>query len=230
MATLAEVEQHRSAVEDVATLAVAEMVAEWPSLPEDPLALTSPLAELLEALIADFGEMTATLGADFYEELRLQADAPGSFNAVLAEPIPVEQIQASASWAASAAWLDDDKALRDASAFLDRALASQDRATIDANVGRDPAQPRYARYASANACAFCALNATRGPVYRSEDAAAGKYHDHCRCIAVPSWTRSDYTEAPYVAEWREAYFAATESGARDTKAVLAHMRTAAGLR
>lgn len=230
MATQSEVEQHRGAVDDIATLAVAELVAEWPSLPIEPDALVDPLAELLRDLIGDFSEMSATLGADFYEDLREAAEVPGTYNAVLADPIPDAQIRASASWAANAIYVEEQKILRDAAAFLDRMVADQDRLTIDANVGRDPAQPRYARYASATACAFCALNATRGPAFRSEDTAASKYHDHCRCIAVPSWGRDDFTEAPYVADWRQAYYAATEAGAKDTKAVLAHMRANADLR
>lgn len=233
MATLADVEQHRSAVEDITTLAIAQLLTEWQDLPiDEPLALASPLANLLADLIGDFGEMTAALGADFYDGLRIEAGAPGNYTAVLADMPPMEQIEASAQWASTGAWLDEQKALRDATAFMDRMLADRDRDTIDVNIGRDPAAPRYGRHASANACAFCAMNATRGPVFRSEDAAAKKYHDLCRCIAVPSWSRSDYAEAPYVADWREAYYAATAAlgGATDSKAVLAHMRANAGLR
>lgn len=228
MATLTEAQQHRSAVDDIATLAVAELVASWASLPADPEELRGELADLLAELVADFSQMTAALAADFYEDLRAQS-IPGFFTALPASPVPEEQIRSSAEWAASGAYLDVDKALRDAATVADRLVAQANRNTIDLNVGRDPAEPRYARYASANACAFCALNALRGPVYRSEDAAAGKYHDHCRCIAVPSWSRDDYEEAPYVADWREAFHSATASGARDTKAVLAHMRANAGL-
>lgn len=232
MATQSEVDEHRDAVANVITLAIADLVAEWSTLPGDPRALAGPLAELLEQLIADYSAMTATLGADFYDFLRQDANAPGSFAAVLADMAPLEQIEASANWAASGAWVEEDKALRDAAAFLDRIVADRDRATIDVNIGRDPAGPRYARYASASACAFCALNAMRGPVYRSQDAAADRYHDHCRCIAVPSWDPSDYTEAPYVADWRKAYYAATKQlgGAAEPKAILALMRSSAGLR
>lgn len=229
MATLAEVEQHRASVEDITTLAVAELVASWSDLPTDPLALRGPLADLLVELVNDFSGMTAALAADFYEELREQA-VPGGFTAFPAPPVPTERIRSSAEYASAGAFADFEKALRDAASVADRLVAEADRNTINLNVGRDPASPRYARYASASACAFCAMNAMRGPIYRSEDAAAGKYHDHCRCIAVPSWSRADYTEAPYVANWREAYYAATSDGARDTTAVLAHMRANAGLR
>lgn len=231
MATLAEVEQHRTAVESVSTLAVAELASQWADLPDTPLALAGPLAELLVELYGDFSPLAATIAADFYEDLRDQASVPGSYTAVLAPEASVDQIQASASWASSGAWLDDQKALRDAAGSLDRAITTRDRETISLNVGRDPAAPRYARHASANACAFCAMNAARGPVFRSSDAAATKYHDFCACTAVPAWRPSDYQEAPYVADWRQAYYDATQSvGTASTKAVLAHMRANAGLR
>lgn len=233
MATLSEVEEHRAALEDVLTLATAQLLAEWPALPvDDPLALPRPLADLLAELIEDFSAVSATLAADFYEDLRLAADLTDAYTPELADPPPLGQIEASAKWASSGAWVDEAKALRDSAAFAQRMVADADRRTIDLNVERDPAAPRYARHASANACAFCALNATRGPVFRSEAGAASKYHDHCRCIAVPVWDRSGFEEAPYVADWREAYHAATKElgGATDPKAILAHMRANAGLR
>lgn len=233
MATLAEAEAHRSSVEDVATIAVAQLLAEWPNLPlDDPLALSAPLGDLLAELIQDFAAATAALGADWYDELREASEVPGLYVADLADEVSLDRILSSADWAAGGAWVDEQKALRDASAFLERIVAEGDRDTIDLNVGRDPASPRYARYASADACAFCALNATRGPVFRTEDAAGNKYHDHCRCIAVPVWDRADYDEAPYVADWRKAYYAATKALGRgaDPKAILAHMRQHAGLR
>lgn len=233
MATQAEAAAHGALVDDVATLAVAQLVTEWADLPTDaPATLGKPLGDLLTTLVGDFSLMTATLGAEWYEQLRDDAGIGGSYTAVLADVVPDEQIRSSASWAASGAFIDEQKALRDAAAVLDRLVADRDRASIEVNVARDPAAPRYARYASANACAFCAMNALRGPVYRSEESAAGKYHAHCRCVAVPVWRPGDYTEAPYVADWREAYHSATDTlgGAHDTKAILAHMRQTAGLR
>jgi hypothetical protein len=49
-------------------------------------------------------------------------------------------------------------------------------------------------------------------------------------IAVPVWNA--YEEAPYVAEWRQSYYSATEQlgGASDPKAILSLMRKSSGLR
>lgn len=186
----------------------------------------------MDEIAGDFAQMSAVLAAEFYEELRDLGGVLGSYTAVLAGTPSEETIETSAGWASSGAWVDADKALRDTATSLDRMIADADRETIDLNMDRDPASPRFARYASATACAFCALNATRGPVFRSKETAGTKYHNHCRCIAVPVWNRKDYTEAPYVADWRTAYYAATKAlgGASDPKAILAHMREHAGLR
>lgn len=231
MATPAEVAQHRSAVNDIATLAVAQLVAEFDALPGDnPTALAGPLTELIDALAADFTRMSALIAADFYEDLRAESGLTDRYTATLADPPAIEDVRDFSNWAASAAYVDEEKALRDAATVLDRFVMDADRGTIDLNIDRDPAAPRFARYASADACAFCAMNAMRGPAYRSEDTAGGKYHNHCRCLAVPVWSPRDYQEAPYVADWREAYYSARDAGNSDTRTILAHMRSEAGFR
>lgn len=245
MATQAEVEEHRAAVQGVATLAVAELVVEWPSLPIDsPTDLAESLTDLLADLYGDFSLMTGALAADFYDTLRGTAGIPEPFVASIAPQIPVERLESSASWAASGAWTDADKALRDSAATLDRMVTERDRETTLLNVEADPSEPRYARVAQPDACAFCALLASRGAVYRSEETAGSvsasrasrpvgdAYHDWCGCEPVAVWDRSGFELPDYATPWVDAYDAAREelppfSG---MKSVLAHMRANAGLR
>lgn len=233
MATRAEADAHRADLIDLTTLAIAQLVAEFPSLPLDaPEQARDALADLMLELLDGFHPAAGSLGADWYDDLRIAANVPGSFTAPLPDLPEVEQIRNTASWAASALYVDAEKALADSAAAVERLLALADREAIEAAADRDPTPTRWARYASPNACAFCALNATRGPVFRSEDTAASKYHNHCRCIAVPVWSTADYDEAPFVAEWREAYLNAVEAlgRKRPAKEYLAHMRANAGLR
>ena len=53
----------------------------------------------------------------------------------------------------------------------------------------DPTRPKYARVPQGKTCAFCAMLASRGFVYASEDTAGkwNKYHHDCDCKIVPSW-------------------------------------------
>lgn len=65
---------------------------------------------------------------------------------------------------------------------MQRSIASDERAT------------GYARVTDADPCAWCAMLASRGPVYKSAktagDPRAGgdSYHDHCACQAWPAFT------------------------------------------
>ena len=79
------------------------------------------------------------------------------------------------------------------------------RDTVAVNADRE--RVRFARYASANACPWCRVLATRGAVYRAADLAV-KGHDNCHCIAVPERGNNKYVAPDYVAGWLEDYKAA----------------------
>jgi hypothetical protein len=72
------------------------------------------------------------------------------------------------------------------------------RQTITDTVAADPKALGWARATSGEACAFCALLASRGPVF-SEASVDFEAHDHCSCTPEPIYHRD--------ADW--------PSGARD---------------
>jgi hypothetical protein len=231
LATRAEAEAHREIIHGVETLAVADMVDAWGSIPDRPEAAEPEIRQLIDEMVDGYHPVATTIAADWYEDLRTEADVPGRYTASLAQRPPAEMTAQTASWAAGGLYVSREKALGDAAAAVQRIIGIGDRSTISLNVRRDRSGPRWARYASASACAFCAVVASRGAVYRSEDTAAGKYHKHCRCIAVPVWNpQRDYDEAPYVADWRQSYDQARSDVGGDFKAILSHMRKNAGFR
>lgn len=59
------------------------------------------------------------------------------------------------------------------------------RTTIVDTVARDRQALGWARVASPNACAFCAMVASRGPEFKSEGSANFEPHDGCQCGAEP---------------------------------------------
>jgi hypothetical protein len=76
---------------------------------------------------------------------------------------------------------------RSANAGARHALAGG-RGTIVGATTADRRALGYARVTDANPCAFCALLASRGPVYKTARAATTtrrghRYHDHCQCTA-----------------------------------------------
>lgn len=245
MPTLSDVRAHQAAVADIATLGIAELLAFWRAQDlENAGATAGAVREFLPELFAGFVPLAAELGAGFYEDARADADVPGAYEVELA-PVPEPaRVSSLAGWgiaplfktqivtmldgrAATVAAPDPRLAFNLLSGGVQRVIADGARETVELNIQRDPAEPKYARHASSNACAFCALNASRGAVYRSERTAGGKYHDHCHCVAVPSWG-GDYQPAPYVQAWDAAYRSASREVGTGTSAVLAHMRQSLG--
>lgn len=260
MPTLAEAEGHRQAVTDLTTLAQAELVAMWRRAVDlaSPAEVAEATRDVLPVIVTAYSLAGATLAADFYETVRDAAGVPGAFAAELFDAVAPERVDALIGWglqplfptqgaldANMLAEPDPGAALSRLSGGLQRIVANADRQTITGNVERDPADARWARHASANACAFCALMATRDATYRTEASAlrvtvarngkqalGEKYHDWCRCISVVEWPDAPLERAPYVDDWQAAYAAATAElgGANDPKAILAHMRRTLGAR
>lgn len=52
-------------------------------------------------------------------------------------------------------------------------------------------EPRWIRVTDSDPCAFCAMLASRGPVYATKASAGFEAHDHCACTAEPVY----YTDA-----------------------------------
>jgi hypothetical protein len=170
-------------------------------------------------VIADpFVEIAGQLAATWFE-----LSAPASpYVAVVAPPIPEEKLLSSARWALGAS---GDAGRDRLEGTLQRAVFDGSRNTTILNVERT--RSKWARHASANACAFCRLMSIRGAVYNSQTTAAADFHDHDRCIAVED--RDGTYESPgYVAQWQDEYDKArANSGSGDPNKILAAWRSQA---
>lgn len=234
MPTQAEVADFQQSLGDLATVALADFVFSWESLDlADPAKATGAARDGFAATVEKFWPMSAELGALWFEQLRTAADPPRPHETLLVPFAGIEAVQDTLSWSAAPLFADTpapDQALSRFGMTLQREVLMPARDTVQQNVATDQAHPRWARHASANACAFCAMLATRGATYRTEESAglAGKYHPHCHCVPVAVWPGQDYQPAPYVAGWEAAYKQATRSGAADTSTVLSHMRQTLG--
>lgn len=72
----------------------------------------------------------------------------------------------------------------------------------------DPQALGWIRVTDGDPCAFCALLAGRGPVYKTEQSASFQAHDSCACTAEPVYSR-DAPWAGRAAEFRRLYRQAT---------------------
>lgn len=160
--------------------------------------------------------VAADLTADWYIESA--PDLP-----YMPEPAPLpdaERFTSSLSWA-----LTNQAAQDLVKGSLTRTIYDGSRDTIATNVDRERGA-RWARHASANACGFCRMLATRGAVYASKDTAApdNRYHDHCHCVAIEVRPGHSYEPPAYVEQWNRDYAEAakqarTNGGAIDPKQV-----------
>ncbi|WP_051264715.1 VG15 protein [Nakamurella lactea] len=242
MPTLADVQGFQSSLDDVSSASLAEFLAVWRVLDlGNAAAATGAIREAIAALIEQYGPMSAELGAQWFDDLRVQAGQSVRYEARLSKVVITDALQSRIGWSAYPLFLEQPNAQQALSRFtatLQQEVTEPAKETVEVNVERDPARPRWARHASANACAWCALLATRGPVYRSETSAGGgkKYHPHCHCVPVAVWSNQTFEPAPWVADWDKGYRAARkkldtkDSAAVPSKAILAEMRTSLGLK
>lgn len=227
MATQAEVTAWAAEQEALTALVAAEFASQASDLVALDPAVAAGLIRELSAEIADeFGRVSSLLSAEWYEDLRPTT----GFDAILLDP-DIDKLQTDLGWAMRDLFAeipDAEKALSLSEQVTDLAVANAGRGTIITNARRDPLEVRYTRHASANACAFCAMLASRQAVYRSEETAGEEVHRKCHCTFVPVWPGQEVEEAPYVAQFRDDYYSARDAaraqGKRSTKAILAEMR------
>ncbi len=147
----------------------ADLVALWgAALDEDTFRRF--VIDAFPELVLPYAEAAAEIGADWYDSAPTTTTG---FVPVTAALPSVERLTTSAEWALNTG--RGLKALTLMQGSAQRAVADGARDTVIENVGREQGA-RWARHASANACAFCRMLATRtgsgkGALYTSEAAA-----------------------------------------------------------
>ena len=159
----------RSALVDLNALMVSDLAALWRAVDGQDVeflrdALQAEVPGVVDPYLAAAGDITA----DWYE-----AQAPDlNYVARPAALVDEGQLQATARWAAGTVLTRTPVSPLDLLAgSMQRALFNESRETIVENAEVEPGA-RWARHASANACEFCRMVATRGAVYTSESAAS----------------------------------------------------------
>lgn len=148
---------------DLSALGIRDLVEVWRRA---SLADTDFAALILSAfpeIASGYAGVAADLAADWYTE-----SAPDLPYVATTAPLPnVTALEKSVQWALGG---NGEVALNRMSGTLQRAVSDGARETTLLNAEGESGA-LWARYASANACAFCALMATRGAVYGSETSA-----------------------------------------------------------
>lgn len=184
--------------------AVADVVRLWPALdPTDLEASWPALERALQLLVLSGRQEAAALAAGYITAFRALEGAAGAAAVVSGAPVSAEQLATSlrvtgpvALKRAVSLGLTHEQAAKTAlvqvAGSVSRLILNGGRDTIHRSIQADRQALGYARVASGGACAFCAMVASRGPVYKSQATARGGehgYHDHCNCGVEPVYHR-----------------------------------------
>lgn len=199
MPSVAQIADWQRSINALTVLAMRDINSFWSEVSRmDPAESRAVLLEIMPGLVRDYSATAGSLSADFYAD-----SGRSGFRAIAAEPPTVAQVQGSVGWATYPLISGEGSALTRLAGVSRRLIFTTSRETTFANTRRD-AGASWARYASANACPWCRMLATRGGVYSSErNANAG--HDNCKCMAVPVRAGDSYEPPQYVKEWEQQY-------------------------
>lgn len=226
LATSQQVDQFRTDLNNVVAIARAELRAFWNGLDKsDPVYTQSELVGFMQDLNDQYGSVSSTVAADWFDEIRETSNVPGVFRSFAADAVPAAQVAGSTGWALSTS--DGLAALLGVS---DRLIKQAGRDTIAFNVDRD-ARASYARVPRGDTCAFCLMLASRGPVYGSKRSAGegNKYHSSCDCIPTPSYRDGDLPKGYDPNRLYEIFQKGkAEAGSSTTRSVLSGIRTVTG--
>lgn len=179
-------QQYRADLDELVRLANRDLAALWVQV-SDGVVAQELLAAILPELGAVYGSATASLAADWYDDLRLEKDIPGRFMARVAEP-ELGRTDALSRWAVEPLFSDTPNfalARENAQGGLQRLIADAGRETVMGSSIADPSAQGWQRSASGG-CGFCQMLASRGAVYSESTVRFGS-HDNCKCSAVPAF-------------------------------------------
>ncbi|MEU5259014.1 hypothetical protein [Amycolatopsis sp. NPDC021455] len=210
-------EAHRTHQLAMQALFLDELLRYWPLL--DPLRLDRTAAGWVDAvlaLIAGYRTQSAVISLDYYQRFRAAEIGPRTLDqpAILRSiPANEDTIRASLIATGPAKIKHDTRIGRTPEQAQQAAVTAVTGAATRhvQNGGRDALiaagdtenrHIKWFRVTAANPCAFCAMLASRGPVYLSRASAlyatAGapsrqpgeKYHDNCHCTVEPQLSRT----------------------------------------
>jgi hypothetical protein len=190
---------HRADLEKLTGLAENDLRLIWAEF-NNTDTLTG-LMDVLPQLVALYGSAAATLGADFYDEIRDASDVAGLFTGIAAEDPDPQRAHALAGWAVNTG-TDGAATLALVTGGLQRIIADQARMSVAVSAVADPKADGWQRVAHGG-CAFCQMLAGRGEVF-SKASADFASHDKCHCVAVAAFGGKPRPVKPYTPSERDS--------------------------
>lgn len=160
------------------------------------------LVEATVPLIRGYHQLSASLASSYYEAFRAAEQVGGQPSPRLAASINEEAVigtlyvtgrdmTANAIDAGHSPQAAMRNALVRTSGTVSRFGLQGGRDTLVLSSAADRQALGWSRVTGAQPCAFCAMAASRGPVF-SEDTADFAAHDHCSCAGEPTYPGSEW--------------------------------------
>lgn len=174
----------RLAVADLSTLAVNDLRSIWRTS-RTAEATRDALEELLPPVVSVYGSASASVAADWYDEVRAEVDTERRFRAITADlgDLGTNELARHAVGPLFDAVPDVQRARVLAEGGMQLRIANAARNTITGSAIADPDSRGWQRSASGG-CPFCQMLAGRGAVY-TRSTVTFAAHDNCNCVAVP---------------------------------------------
>lgn len=192
--------EQRAAQRALARLLERDVNGTWHLIDDTRLKATLPQwTDVMTALIHQYGKASAVTAGRFYLAERAAQGVKGRFAVPPPSLPPAEQTRASLGYAVSGLYgADTDRAaVRTITAGVaQRLVTNVGRQTVIDSIRSDRHASGWRRFAAPDSCDFCLMLTDRGAVYSAATADFAA-HDHCSCVAEPSFGGSvhvrDYT-------------------------------------
>lgn len=193
--------RHHAAQQTLRARTLRDFTRLWPLWSGDEASFRRLLTASLPLVRVHHQLSSATAGA-YYERFR-RAEQVARSVTVRPASLPDEKAITGTLFVtgqqmtrdAIAAGQSPDQAMRTAlvrtSGSVTRLTSNGGRDTLLQTTSADPEANGWVRVTSGDPCAFCALIASRGPVF-SESSVDFQAHDHCSCFAEPSYEGSEW--------------------------------------
>lgn len=190
--TAVQVAQRRAVNEAAVDAARREFMLFWRNLDvSDPVRARNAMLQFNDYLVRKYGDITATLAADFYDQARAQAGVRGAFRALAVPPDPDSMNTATRRLAGHLFGDSPEDLLPGMLSVIDLMVSRPGRDTLINAIETE--KVRFARIPGGpDPCRFCLMLGSRGFVYRDAMSAGDRhlgdgFHHECKCEVVPSW-------------------------------------------
>ncbi len=192
-------EQHRQAQLRIRAKALQDYTRLWPVWEGDEDSFIKlVLASIV--LVKGYRLISSQTAGNYFQSFRIAEGAKGEALTKLADPVDEGKVRAALFATGQNAVKQSleagrppehaqQVALTRTSGAVSTQVLNGGRETLLGSVQDDKSALGWSRVTDSDPCAFCALLASRGPVYKSEQTADFQAHGECACNAEPVYSR-----------------------------------------